>query len=593
MTGRAAGRIATWRRSPWPYTALLALPVVVALVAAREPVWFPTGDLAQAELHVRAVPTHMPLLGAAGRFGTIFEQGSHLGPAGAVALSVPYRLLGGSGWSLMAATAALHVAAIAGALVVCRRVAGAQAMGIVAVVIAVMVHSFGADWVLEPWNPWFGVFALLTVSMCAWGVWGGDHVLLVPFVVIGSFCAQVHVAYAPVVAGVGLALAARVVVSARRGDRPSRRVIAAAAGAGVLMWLPPLVDQLTRDPGNLTILWRHFQDPPDAPAGWTATLSTIVDEINLFGSWSTGPDAHPSAPLTVGDWFGFVALVLVVASAVAVARSRRDSDALRAWSVVGIVTTVSAATVTRIYGPVYDYLIRWLASVTALVVAVALWTLWRASSELRPRLGAVARPMAVVVTAGLIAATVAADVEQPLARDSGTLSALAPASRRATSDGEVYLVRFHDPVSLGALGIGMLLDLERAGRSVGADAWLSANVLPHRTMAEADADAIIWVVSGDAAISRTEGLPGAVTVARTDPRSPDEVALSDALRRSIEARLGDLGRSDLVARLDEQYGVSQVISDPSLPDDLVVDLEQYRALRLPAAVVLVPVGNPA
>lgn len=575
---------------PLAVSGVLAVPILVALVSAHSPTWYPTGDLAQAELHIRAVPMHMPLLGAAGRFGTIFDQGSHLGPAGAIALSVPYRLLGSSSWSVMGAVVALHLLALAASLVMMRRLAGVGAMWALAAVSAVMIRSFGTDWFLEPWNPWFGVVVLMATCIAAWGTWVGDDALLPVFVVAGSFCAQVHVAYAPVVAVIGLALVVRRAIARRRIAPPRRGIVVGSVLAGVLLWLPPVIDQITREPGNLTVLWRHLQDPPDAPAGWSATLSTLVNELNLFGSWSVGVNTDPSASPDPLRWIGFVGLVVLATAAIVAARRRRQPREIAAWYSLAIVVVASVLTVTRIYGPVYEYLVRWLSAVTVLVVATSIWSIGRSAAHERPdvrRVGAMAGSLAVV---GVLVASAAARVDQPLARDSQTLSALAPAVVDASDPGTTYLMRFHDPVSLGALGIGLLLDMERHGRSIGADTWLDANVLPHRTMTEADADEIVWVVTGDAAIERAASLPGARVIASTDPRTEDEIVRSDQLRGSVESQLADAGRVDLVPRLDEQYGVSQVIAEPGLPSTLVDDLEAYRALRLPTAVILAPVG---
>ena len=50
--------------------ALLALPLVVALVALRHPHWYPLLDMAQTEIRVRDVTSaHPPLIGLAGRIG--------------------------------------------------------------------------------------------------------------------------------------------------------------------------------------------------------------------------------------------------------------------------------------------------------------------------------------------------------------------------------------------------------------------------------------------------------------------------------------------------------------------------------------------
>ncbi|MDQ3147630.1 MAG: hypothetical protein M3R01_11995, partial [Actinomycetota bacterium] len=60
---------------------LLAVPLVVALVALRQPRWYPVLDMAQTELRVRDVSSaDPPLIGLAGRIGKLGQQGSHPGP---------------------------------------------------------------------------------------------------------------------------------------------------------------------------------------------------------------------------------------------------------------------------------------------------------------------------------------------------------------------------------------------------------------------------------------------------------------------------------------------------------------------------------
>ena len=73
--------------------AVLAAPLLVALAAVVRHRWYPTGDFAYIELMMRAIPAHAPLVGVAGRFGSIFAQGSHAGPAMLYELFPVYFLL--------------------------------------------------------------------------------------------------------------------------------------------------------------------------------------------------------------------------------------------------------------------------------------------------------------------------------------------------------------------------------------------------------------------------------------------------------------------------------------------------------------------
>ena len=71
-------------------------PAIVAAIAIVRPQWYPTGDMAQAELHVRGFWSHPPLVGAAGRIqNAAGVQGSHPGPLLWLAMW-PIYALGGS-----------------------------------------------------------------------------------------------------------------------------------------------------------------------------------------------------------------------------------------------------------------------------------------------------------------------------------------------------------------------------------------------------------------------------------------------------------------------------------------------------------------
>jgi hypothetical protein len=570
----------------------LAVPLITALAAVRTPRWYPAGDFAQAEMHVRAVPLDMPLVGAAARVGTILDQGSHPGPAGAVALTVPYRILGSSGWSLMAATVAVHLVAMTAAIVVGRRVGGLRVAALLAVVCALMLRAFGASWFLEPWNPWLGVFPLLAMILLVWAVWRGQSTMLPWLVVAASFCAQVHLGYGLLVAGSGVAVVARLVVLRRRNPYLElRRPLILSAVVALVAWLPPVIDQMTRDPGNLTRLWRHFGDPPEELAGLRRSLTAFVNEFNLFGTWSVGRDRQPTDSPDLIAWVGFGALIVLIATCIVLVRRLQDAALRDGWSVGALVIGLALVTLTRIFGPIYDYIIRWMAVITAFTVVLCLWTLWVWWRQRRRDERAVPVVLGAVACLSLAFATFAAiDAEVPLPRDSAITAELARETLGRLTPDTTYLIRFHDPVSLGAPGIGLLNELERQGVDVGVDTWLSANVQPHRTLSEDDADTLLLVVIGDPAITEARSREGAVELASVD-MDPADADRSGELRVMVEDALADIGREDLIVRLDEQYGVSQVEAEPGLPTDVLDLVAQYRALRLPAAVFAVPTGS--
>src|SRR4029079_6739164 len=117
--------------------------------------WYPTDDLAQTELQVRDVGAgHPPMVGLAGRIGTLAKQGSHPGPFSFWALWPFYQLFGAHSWALQAAAVSLHMLAVGTALwVACRR-GGLRLALAVAAVLALLVRAYGTVTLTEAWNPY-------------------------------------------------------------------------------------------------------------------------------------------------------------------------------------------------------------------------------------------------------------------------------------------------------------------------------------------------------------------------------------------------------------------------------------------------------
>ena len=196
--GEALGR---WcARRPWATviiaTAVVALPLLVALGDLGSSHWYPVLDLAMTEFRVRdAFGEHTPLIGLPGRIGEYPNQGSHPGPLSFYLLAPMYRLLGSTSWALEAATVAIHVAAIVTALWIGQRRAGWRGVVGVAALLAVAIRGYGQLLLTQPWNPYLPLLAWLVVLLATWSVLCGDSLMLVPLVVAASLCAQTHVPY--------------------------------------------------------------------------------------------------------------------------------------------------------------------------------------------------------------------------------------------------------------------------------------------------------------------------------------------------------------------------------------------------------------
>ena len=201
---------------------LLAVPLVVALISVSRETWYPTGDMAQAELHVAGFFSHPPLVGAAGRIGDAFApygQGSHPGPAMWFALLPAYLVTGRSSFGMELGMTLMQLTFIVLTVVVVRRLIGAAGGLLTAVVATVLVHAMGPAVFIEPWNPWGGVFAFFAFIALCWGISCGRHRWLPAAAFCGFFAVQCHTGYALLV---GSALAAMVVCLALQWQRTRR-----------------------------------------------------------------------------------------------------------------------------------------------------------------------------------------------------------------------------------------------------------------------------------------------------------------------------------------------------------------------------------
>ena len=70
--------------------------------------------------------------------------------------------------------------------------------------------------------------------------------------------------------------------------RDQVRWLVVALVAGVLVWIPPVIDQVRHDPGNLTILYRYFSNPPETSIGYVTGLKVMLVQLNPWGNWLTG-----------------------------------------------------------------------------------------------------------------------------------------------------------------------------------------------------------------------------------------------------------------------------------------------------------------
>ncbi len=579
---------------------VVVLPLLVAAVVLAFRPWFPTLDLAMTELRVRDVGGRQtPLVGLPGRIGDFPDQGSHPGPW-SFWLIRPFHLLsGGRSWGMELGSAMLNAAAAIGSLRIARRVGGTRVQLAVAAVLAVAIRGYGLSVLSHPWNPYFPLMLWLVVLLATWAVLSGDHRLAIVVVVVGSIAAQTHVPYLlPAIAMSALALGA---LAVRRDLWP----LLASIGAAAFFWLPAGVDQVRREPGNISMLIDHFTgDTDEATIGFVRGSGVFLRHLDLPRAAFEMVRSN-DAFLVVSGETGGLALggVVVFAAWIAaaiVAVRRRHLPLIRLDAVLAVALIVGWFSMTRIFGKIWFYLTLW-AWGTALLVLVSI--VWAAYLVVRERFD---RPRSVswsryVVGAAITVPTVlsliaATTIQVPEENLSTGLGAVLDDTEDAIRDGVGdavgpdgrYVVFWQDVNFIGAQGYGLVNELERRGLDVGVHETWRVPVTPQRVFPQGTYDAEVHIVSG-AYIDEWRMRPGYVEVAAADPRTSDEVADFARLRARVLERFDELDRSDLTEILDiNLFGVSL---DPDLPDDVIDDLGDMLVLTSPVAVFIAPAGS--
>jgi hypothetical protein len=609
--------LAAPRRSMWLFVVVVSLlavtPIIVAVIAMLSgDAWFPAGDMAQAELHMRGFLSNPPLVGAAGRIVSDSGlQGSHPGPGLWVAMLPVYLLGGRSSHALLAAAASVHIVSVIIAVRLAVHRGGRLLAMLTALAALVVIRASGSDFMIEPWNPWlailpFMIFIFLVGELVApMGSARQKQLALVGAIVVGSYCIQCHAGYAVLVVG---ALAAAVVVWVRdeyrsqdlAGHQPRSRVRQGLIFGFIALsvaWLPVVIDQLRRKPGNVSILLEHFVSPSEPTMGVAQAAKIIATQFNLFGLWLSGPGTDAPAE----GWARYIGCLLMVSLWFwATWKVRKaDQSAMFRWQMMmaGFVL-LGSFSILRIFGPYYEYTVRWfwiLSVVTATTSVFFLVRMYRLPEKVRisrvslQAFGAGASLFLVGVVT--VSAVQTADrVKLPGKTESRILADLIPEVVQNLDQDARYLLKMYDPYTLDATGFGSVLELERQGFDVGVEFFRAAAALPHRVRDENDVDTILWVVVGPA-IKRADADPALTKLGEANPRSEDEEVLAQSLLIDVAAMLTAAGRDDLVAAL-EVPGASLIFAEPPLPDEIATVVRTFISLGQPVAMYSVAPGVP-
>lgn len=594
-------------------TGVMMVPLLVALVVLRQPRWFPILDLAMTELRIRDVgTTNTPLIGLPGRIGVLGQDhGSHPGPLSFWLLAPTYRLFGSTAWASEVATVALHAAAAATALWLGRRRGGMALVLGVAAVLATLARSYGAEVLTQPWNPYMPVLWWFVLLLAVWSVACRDIVALPIAVFAASFCAQTHAPYIGLAAGLAVVAVVGVGDHYRQADtttrRRLRRWVLGSVALGGLLWLAPVIDQVTADPANGTLLLEHFGDPPEEAVGLRRGAEMMLlhlDPWRLFTEQGadTGSLAEASqAP--AGSVVPGLALLAIWAVTIAVAWRLRHQALVRLHLVIAVALGLAVVSISRIFGPLWYYLMMWAWGITSLLVMAAVWSVCahlarRTAAEppgrslVRAGTGAL---LAVTVVSSAVFSAGAAETEQPAPELSDTMAAIVPPVVDVMADGETpgqgrderYLVMWNDAIHIGSQGIALVNELERESFDVGVLKPWSTQVARHRRRDPADATSLVVLATG-ANVERWRAEPDAEEIAYVDPRSPREQAEYERIRGAVIDELRAVGLAEVVDLVDSNLFAAAI--DVRVPEAAQEGMTRLLDLGQPTAVFIGPVA---
>jgi hypothetical protein len=381
----------------------------LALLLRLWPHAMATGDAAVAEIFVLHASRGAWALGPYSQF-----YWNHPGPLMFYLLAPLYAVSAQHAQALNVGAAAVNLFALATLLRLVAR--AAEPIATLAVSAALTLWLLRApDTLSSFWNPLLIALPALLFVWLGAAVAAGRAIAIVPLAGVGSFLAQSHVGLVPPVGVVWVVALGAGWYRTRRRDEPARqrrwwRWLAAGGVLVAVLWALPLVEELTEDPGNLTLLTRFFASAP--PGRRTLAQSATMWAAALTQAGVAGFHQPTGNPLPVLARPGIVAaglaMVVLLAAMAWRTRSRPGLSLPAAFHV--LIVLVALAAIHRSPGLVGDYTIFWLAPIGASAGAlISAWALGSLIGGARPRAAVVARagawlPVAVLLLAVGVAA---------------------------------------------------------------------------------------------------------------------------------------------------------------------------------------------
>ena len=477
--------------------------VLVVLVAAAVPILVAVarvliqqdfalnGDDALIELRVRDVGSHTPLLGSYQRFGW-----NQPGPLLFYLLVLPYRLAGSEFAGLQVGALLLNAGAVVGIGIVAYRRGGLALFLWTMALAGVLTSALGGFRVADPWEPNVTVLACALLLVLAADAASG-RVWSLPCVAgVASLLAQAYAVVAPIAAALLAWAMLAGFLSAwrrrtqRRGTERRRLFQAGAVTAAVLvvLWLPPLVEELGAGTGNVTAMV-DFARTKRETIGLSDGYRAVALQFDHRASW-LGADVPiqtfaPTVDIGAAPAVPVALLVLVGATALAV--WRRSGAAVIGMTVL-VAAVAGVFAMAQLVDGVFSWNVEWARSLGMACWLASGWCVYCSlRPSLRSRFERVLSPVLLVAVLALSAVNVARFAST--ARPTRLQAALLELADRAVTESRrvegPILVRSRADSSQVVIGgsVGaeiVTLALARAGAAVVVDNDLANRFGEHR-----------------------------------------------------------------------------------------------------------------
>jgi hypothetical protein len=345
--------------------AISAASVIAAIAVVALGRWAPPfreiSDGAILEIYTLEALKGRLLVGPYSRFGW-----HHPGPLFFYAEAPWYWLSGRHTVGMQAGAVLINLAAVGVALWTIARAASPWLAAAVSTATVWYVWRTG-DMIASVWNPHMIILPLVAFIVVSAAFGATRHrAYLYLIVSIGSFLVQTHLATAPIV---GL-LAATSMIAQRS---TLRGLWLPASGLALVLWIPPIIEQVTRAPGNMTRIAAFFsrgnsvgQHIGIAASAWAGALT---------GALRPGFEVAMGSNLerSTSAWSVGLSVVLLIAVGTAARLARMRGDRFAGWlaSVSFVASAVALAATTQIRDRIVDHEVFWISALGVLNVGVA------------------------------------------------------------------------------------------------------------------------------------------------------------------------------------------------------------------------------